>query len=71
MLHLQSITEKHAVVKVQDIVYCLHVPLHRLAAYNKALSQLKRYSDPSYPDYTALHSVSNRFKRLESEWADR
>ncbi|KAK4516895.1 uncharacterized protein ATC70_000222 [Mucor velutinosus] len=68
---VQSITEKHAVVKVQDIVYCLHVPLHRLSVYNKALSQLKRYSDPAYPDYTALHSVSRKFKQLESQWADR
>ncbi|KAL7309155.1 hypothetical protein PS15m_011269 [Mucor circinelloides] len=67
---IQSITEKNAVVKVQDIVYCLHVPLHRLSVYNKALSQLRRYSDPAYPDYTALHSMSRQFKQLESEWAD-
>jgi hypothetical protein len=62
---------RHSSLKAHDMMHYISAPLYRLNVYNKAIRQLRQYSDPAHPDYNNLLHVSQKFKSLESEWSEK
>lgn len=64
---LEDNVNRHENLKIHDVIFYIHTPLHRLSAYTRSLKQLSHYSDSAYPDYGNLLQIYRKFKSMDKE----
>ncbi|GAA5796614.1 hypothetical protein HPULCUR_001987 [Helicostylum pulchrum] len=53
---------------VKDLVFYLKNPVIRLSSYSLVVSQMAIATEPSHPDYHALHRIKDKYLKREKKW---